>query len=99
MNCGVGHRHSLGLVLLWLWCRPAATALIRPLAWEFPCATGVALENAKRQQQQQQQQQKHVVFIAFLVIRQLSVYIYILNSYYLDFLFLFLKTKIVPEVF
>jgi len=26
----------------------AATALIRPLAWESPYATGVALENAKR---------------------------------------------------
>ena len=25
-------------VLVWLWCRPAATALIQPLAWELPCA-------------------------------------------------------------
>uniref|UniRef100_A0A8C3X9L0 Desmoglein 4 n=1 Tax=Catagonus wagneri TaxID=51154 RepID=A0A8C3X9L0_9CETA len=24
--------------LLWLWCRPAAVALIGPLAWEPPCA-------------------------------------------------------------
>jgi len=30
-------------VLLWLWCRPAAAAPIRPLAWEFPYATGMAL--------------------------------------------------------
>ena len=37
------------LVLLWLWCRPAATALIRPLAWEPPYAVGAALEKAKRQ--------------------------------------------------
>ena len=37
------------LVLLWLWWRPAATALIRPLAWESPHAAGVALEKAKRQ--------------------------------------------------
>ena len=29
--------------LLWLWCRPAAAALILPLAWEPPCAAGVAL--------------------------------------------------------
>ena len=28
--------------------RPAATALIRPLALEPPCAMGVALEKAKR---------------------------------------------------
>ena len=27
-------------VLLWLWCRPAAVALIRPLAWEPPYAMG-----------------------------------------------------------
>jgi len=36
MSCGVGHRCSSDLVLLWLWCRPAATAPIRPLAWEPP---------------------------------------------------------------
>ena len=37
------------LALLWLWCRPAAKALIRPLAWEPPYAVGAALEKAKRQ--------------------------------------------------
>ena len=31
-------------VLLWLWCRPAATAPIPPLAWELPCARGAALK-------------------------------------------------------
>ena len=31
--------------LLWLWRRPAATAPIRPLAWEPPYAAGVVLEN------------------------------------------------------
>ena len=34
--------------LLWLWCRPAATALIRPLAWEPPYAEGAALEKTKK---------------------------------------------------
>ena len=33
--------------LLWLWCRPAATAQIRPLAWETPYAAEAALEMAK----------------------------------------------------
>jgi len=37
-------------VLLWLWCRLAATALIGSLAWEPPCAAGAALEKAKRQE-------------------------------------------------
>ena len=31
-------------VLLWLWCRLAAVALIHPLAWELPYATDVALK-------------------------------------------------------
>jgi len=33
------------LVLLWLGCRPAAAALIHPLAWELPYATGEALKS------------------------------------------------------
>ena len=33
-------------MLLWLWQRPAAAALIRPLAWEPPHA-GVALKRTK----------------------------------------------------
>ena len=34
--------------LLWLWCRPVATTPIRPLAWEPPCAEGVALKRQKK---------------------------------------------------
>ena len=49
MSCGVSRRHGFDPVLLWLWCRPAATALIRPLAREPPYAGGVAQEKAKRQ--------------------------------------------------
>ena len=33
------------LLWLWLWHRPAATAPIRPLAWELPYAAGVALKS------------------------------------------------------
>ena len=47
MSCGIGRRHGLDLALLWLWRRPAAAALIRPLAWEPPYATGAAQEMAK----------------------------------------------------
>ena len=49
MSCGVGHRRGLDPALLWLWHRLAATAPIRPLAWEPPYAMGVAQEKAKRQ--------------------------------------------------
>ena len=48
MSCGVGHRCSSDLELLWLWLRLAATALIRPLAWEVQCAVGAALKEKKR---------------------------------------------------
>ena len=49
MSYGVGHRHSLDLVLLWLQCRLAAVALIQPLAWgSLPYAMGVALKKKKR---------------------------------------------------
>ena len=34
--------------MLWLWCRPAATSLVRPLAWEPPYAVGVALKRQKK---------------------------------------------------
>ena len=35
-------------MLLWLWRRTAATALIRPLSWELPYAAGVALKKEKK---------------------------------------------------
>ena len=45
MSCGVGCRHSLDLVSLWLWCRLAAAAPIRPFAWERLYAEAAALKN------------------------------------------------------
>ena len=35
----------LELVLLWLWRRLAAVALILPLGWELPCALRAALKS------------------------------------------------------
>ena len=48
MSCGVGHRHGSDPKLLWLWHRPAATALIRPLAWGPPYAVGATLKKTKK---------------------------------------------------
>ena len=45
MSHGEGDRHSVDPTLL--WCRPAATALIRPVAWEPPYAAGAALKRQK----------------------------------------------------
>ena len=49
VSCGVGCRRSSDPLLLWLWHRPAATALIGPLAWEPPYVAEMAQEMAKRQ--------------------------------------------------
>ena len=48
MNCGVGHRCGSDLVLLWLWRRLVATALIQPLAGEPSHAVGVTLKKDKK---------------------------------------------------
>ena len=43
---GVGHRG--GSDPMWLWHKPAAAALIQPLAWELPQAVAVALKRKKK---------------------------------------------------
>ena len=48
------------LVLLWLWCRPVAKVLIRPLAWEPPHAMGVALKRENKNKKQ-----KKLYFLLF----------------------------------
>ena len=48
MSCGVGGRRGSDPALLWLWCRPVATAPIGPPAWESPYAAGAAQEIAKK---------------------------------------------------
>ena len=54
MSCGAGHRCGSDPVLLWLWCRPAAAALIQPVAWELPYAMGAALKKKKSKQKTDQ---------------------------------------------
>ena len=61
VSCGVGLRCGSYPVLLWLWRRPVATALIQPLAWEPPHPMGAALEKAKRPKKK-----KSFVFVPLL---------------------------------
>ena len=61
MSCGVGLRCVSDPALLWLWRRPAATAPIGPLAWEPPCATGAALEKAKREKKKEKRKKKETL--------------------------------------
>ena len=52
LSCGVGRRHGSDPLLLWLWCRLAAAALIESPAWEFPYASGAALKSKKQNKQE-----------------------------------------------
>ena len=49
--CGVGCRHGLDSVLLWLWWRLEAIALIWPLAWEPPNDASVALKSKSKKKE------------------------------------------------
>ena len=44
-------------VLLWLWHKPSAVALIQPLAWELPYAAGVALKGPKKKKREREREQ------------------------------------------
>ena len=59
MSCGVGGRLGLDMMWLWLWCRLAAPAPIRPLAWEPPCAPSVALKSKREAKSKQTNKKTH----------------------------------------
>ena len=52
LSCGVGRKCGSDPALLWLWHRLVATAPIRPLGWELPYASGVALEKKGKKAKQ-----------------------------------------------
>ena len=59
MSCSiavVGSRLSLDPASLWLWHRPAAVALIGPLAWEHPYALGAALKRKKKKKKDEEEE-------------------------------------------
>jgi len=44
--------------LLWLWLRPAATAPVRPLAWEPPYTAGSRPRNGKKMKEKRKKERK-----------------------------------------
>ena len=52
MSCDIGRRCGSDPALL--WCRLAAVAPIRPLAWEPPSATSAALKSKSKKQTNKQ---------------------------------------------
>ena len=51
-------------MVLWLWCRPAAAALIRPLAWDLPHAVGAALKDKKKKDKNKKARKLFMVMFA-----------------------------------
>ena len=66
MSCGVACRLGLDPLWLWLWCRPAATAVIRPLAWEPPYFTGAALKKQNQTNKQKTNAPKECMYICMM---------------------------------
>ena len=58
MSCGAGCRRSSDPALAWLWCRLAAAALIQPLAWELPYASGAAIKRKTKTKKQTRAKEK-----------------------------------------
>ena len=58
MSCGVVCKHNSVPALLWLQCRPAATALIRHIALKFPQATGTALKCKKKSKENEKRKNR-----------------------------------------
>ena len=60
MSFSVGRRCSSDPVLLWLWCSPAATAPIRPLAWDPSHATGADLKRPKKKKKEKKRKKERI---------------------------------------
>ena len=52
----------------WLWCRPAAIALIQPLAWEFPYATSTAIKRKKEGKKRKKEKERNIYIYIFAYI-------------------------------
>ena len=66
-SCRVNRRCSSDRALLWLWCRPAAAAPIRLLAWELPYAAAICRSYAaiKREEEKREREKIKNSFMEF----------------------------------
>ena len=64
-------RCGLDPTLLWLWCRPAAVALIPPVAWELPYAADVALKSKKKKKKKKKNSKR--IEVKYLMVNIYSV--------------------------
>ena len=71
-ECGVGHRCGSDPILLWLWCRPAAAAPVRPPAWELPYATSTSLKSKKKKKKKKKKKRRGTVMGVPAVAQQVN---------------------------
>ena len=82
MSYGVGCRCGLDPLLLWLWCRLAATASIQPLAWEPPYAGNSSPEKKKGRKEKKEIFPFHLDLIIYCFIAfnmQEFIYLFIFH--------------------
>ena len=70
MTCSVGHRHSLGPTLLWLWLWLAGAAPIGPLTWELTYAEGAALKRKKKKKVMSGQENRIDAFLNIQMVNR-----------------------------
>ena len=78
MSYDVGCRRSSDPELLWLWRRPAATALIRPLAWEPPYAHGSGPRKGRKTKTNKQTKKTKVSVSTSPTPPNLLIFLYVL---------------------
>ena len=84
MNSGGVHRRGLDPMLLCPWCRPAATTLIKPLAWELPCATGGTLKRKKKKKETERKKKEYMYNIYLVTLLYSRNWHNIVNQLYFD---------------
>ena len=79
MSCGVGCRHGSDPLLLLLWHRLLAAALIQPLAWELPYASDAALKRQKTKDKKKKKKKIPSHFVKCKVLKTLFLYHQVIN--------------------
>ena len=77
MSYGVGCRCSSDLLWLWLWCRTAAVAPTRPLAWELTYASGEALKSKKKKKKERKKEKSEMVVLKMNRLEKIDTHIFI----------------------
>ena len=62
-------------MLLWLWCRLAAAALIQSLAWDSPNAVGVALKRQRRRRSFYYLKSHEDIYVCFIYVGNIAYYL------------------------